>query len=308
MDKIATRRNVVALSIALGVIAAFLVYYYIKTVGTNGEPPMRPVALARQTIPPATIIESAMIETRQMPGNQVPEDSAASEEEVVGKVALTSMEGGSPILRKNVTDRSSALGLAYTVPTGMRAVTVALDPIIGVAGFLKPGNHVDVLATFNANDGTVTKTVLQDLTLLATGSKVITSTVDTEKQKVEDMPNATLAVTPIEAEALILAESKGKLRLALRAVGDVMRVHTTGINSRNLIGFVPPDPGKQGSSGPAPSAGKTYFASAPSSAPAMNPFYSSVGPLPAPRTIDITPRTEVEVIRGSQVERVPVKT
>jgi pilus assembly protein CpaB len=209
-----------------------------------------------------------------------------------------------------VQERSAALGLAFVVNPGMRAVTVALDPVIGVAGFLRPGNHVDVVATFNINDGAVTKTVLQDQILLATGSQVInTSEAPGRGTQQENVPNATLSLDPADAEKLILAESKGKLRLTLRAQGDTVLAPTRGITSRALIGYVPPDVGaeKQSPSLAAPPAQPAY-----QSPRGMTPYQGiygfGQGPLPASKPVLSEPRTEIEVIKGSQVERVPVKT
>jgi pilus assembly protein CpaB len=130
------------------------------------------------------------------------------------------------------------------VPAFMRAVTVALDPIIGVGGFLKPGDHVDVVATFEVNDGTVTKTVLQNVELLATGSEVTAEEINPKTGRMtgsKAQPNATLAVLPTDAEKLILAESKGKLRLTLRRPDDVSFTRMKGVTGRDVIGVVPPD-------------------------------------------------------------------
>ncbi|MDO8589093.1 MAG: Flp pilus assembly protein CpaB [Armatimonadota bacterium] len=308
MDQVATRRNVLVLACLLGLTAAVLVGIYVRNAtngGRNGG--QVPVVVATQPIAPSTVIEAYMVRKTNAEMASTPQGAAANEQDVIGKVAVAGVMKDQPIMAALVQPKSVSLGLAYAVPAGQRAVTVALDPIIGVAGFLKPGNHVDVLATFNINDGSVTKTVLQDQVLLATGSQV-SAVVDPSGKagEAKEMPNATLAVDPVDAERLILAESKGKLRLALRAQGDIVRVPTPGVNSRALIGYVPPDVGKQKQGSPAAApAPRNYFASQNR---LINPFYSSAPPpLPVVRPVE-EPKVEIEVIKGSQIERVPVKT
>lgn len=294
------------LAVILGLITALLVGVYLKNQTPRQSNVPVSVVVAAQAIPASTVIEADMVRQEQAPASEIPADAALEKQNVVGKIAIVGLTKDERILASQLQDKE-ILGLAGRVPIGQRAVTVALDPIIGVAGFLKPGNHVDVLATFNLNQGTVTKTVLQDQVLLATGAQVISKAVDTSgraNQPDEKVPNATLAVDPGDAEKLILAESKGKLRLTLRAVGDVVRVPSRGVTSRYLIGYVPPDVAQQQAApAAAPAPRKAQFSGG---ALPISPFYNTSPARgfepPAP------PRREVEVIRGSQVERVPVKT
>jgi pilus assembly protein CpaB len=305
MDQVATRRNILALAIVLGLLAALLIGVYLKNAGTGMGQATGDVSVvtATQPISANMVIEAEMIAERKAPRSDVEGGVATSEADVVGKVATTDFARDQRIQASQVMPKS-VLGLAGTVPIGMRAVTVALDPIIGVGGFLKPGNHVDVVATFNVNEGSVTKTVLQDQVLLATGSQLLTSSVDAsgKASRSETLPNATLSVDPIDAEKLILAESKGKLRLTLRSQGDIVRVASRGITSRSLIGYVPPDVSKQASYAP-PAAPRIMYG--PTRVP-INPFYGSAPALPA-TMMNLQPSREIEVIRGSQVERFPVK-
>src|SRR5205085_9950495 len=159
------------------------------------------------------------------------------------KVALVTMTPGQYVTERQVAAKGPELGLAYTVKPPLRAVTVALDPIIGVAGFPKPGNHVDVLATFSTDYGMVTRTVLQDIEILALGAEPQAQEIDPNNSKTAraqpSIPNATLAVLPGEAEKLILAENRGKLRLALRAVDDTTYRGHTGVKEVTVTGIAP---------------------------------------------------------------------
>jgi pilus assembly protein CpaB len=307
MDQATTRRNVLALAVVLALLAGVLMWVFLRgqthTDGTKVS-----AIYATESIPASTVIEPGMVVEKAVDRSQVPEGVSTSQDSVVGRVAMSSFASGDRIQSGQVQEKSAALGLAFVVDPGMRAVTVALDPIIGVAGFLKPGNRVDVVATFNVNDGTITKTVLQNQLLLAAGSQIINTGSASGRQTQENAPNATLSVDPADAEKLILAESKGKLRLTLRAQGDIVRAPTRGITSRALIGYVPPDAGsgQQSSELPTPPARAVY----------QNPRWNRpsdliYGQMPLPavtHAVRSEPSMEIEVIKGSQVERVPVKT
>ncbi|HZP80556.1 MAG TPA: Flp pilus assembly protein CpaB, partial [Chthonomonadaceae bacterium] len=133
-----------------------------------------------------------------------------------------------------------------------------LDPISGVAGFLKPGDRVDVLATFDAGNGqAVTRTVLQNIPLLAIGSQVMSTWTPETKPaadgngagsaaasavKPQEVPNATVMVSPADAQTLVLAAARGKLHLILRPADDTAPVHVPALNSAFVTGAPLPTP------------------------------------------------------------------
>src|SRR5438309_903792 len=181
------------------------------------------VVVARQEIRPLQLLRGNWFAVKQVRADGVPRDAVATPADLNGKVALVTMAPGQMVTERQVATKGPELGMAYAVRPPRRAVTVALDPIIGVAGFPKPGNHVDVLATFTTDRGMVTRTVLQDVEILALGAEIQPVSKDRKAEKQAEaaqQPTATLAVLPPEAEKLILAESRGKLRLALRSVDD----------------------------------------------------------------------------------------
>lgn len=303
MDQVATRRNILIWAVVLALVVTVLLFLYIKKATAPQKGLNVPVVVATQDIAPGAIIDDGMVEVTQKPAESVPARAFPDLTKVIGKVALVSLPVNDPIQEGQVQAKGIDLGLSYVIPSGMRAVTVALDSVIGVAGFLKYGNHVDVLATFSINEGTITKTVLQNVRLLAVNSEAQQPTVQEGTKSKEAPQTATLLVDPTDAEKLILAEAKGKLRLSLRASGDVVHVPTSGVTSRALVGFVPPDVAK-------PRAVAASFARPlwSETRRPISPFYSGALPSSLPAGVDLTPRKEIEVIKGSQVERVPVKT
>jgi pilus assembly protein CpaB len=312
-----TRRAVFLAAMCAGLLAAFMVYLLLERQKARAAELTEPVhvVVAKQDIPPRTIIQSDMVEPAVRPIGTLPKNTASYPQEVVGKVTLRALPAGQPIQRPYLAARSAALGLAYVVPISMRAVTVALDPIIGVAGFVRAGDRVDVLATFQADKVSVTKTVLQNVELLAVGPDVRPSEVRRtagDPQGPRERPNATLSVTPSQAEKLILSESRGKLRLTLRPVDEDSLVPLSGITTTQLIGIAPqtgtPTSPKQDERRvmPAGYASPAFSASAPS----FRPFAGLLPPVSPAIQSDGGARASghvVEVVRGCEKSAVAVR-
>jgi len=285
------RRRVIALAVCLGIVTAALVVVYLNKQARLAQVSAQAVA-ARQDIVSGAVIKRGMVEIRTFPRNALPPGAADKLESVVDMVALQQIEAGKPISQNQVGPTHR---LAYRVPPLMRAVTVALDPIIGVGGFIRPGDRVDVIATFTVGSGAVTKTVLQNVELLATGKEVVATEIEPEtgkEGKPTEIPNATLAVWPMDAEKLVLADSRGKLRLALRGAEDTSFISTRGVTSRSVVGVVPPDvPEKR------PVAQRA--AAAPSASGPGIPW--QIGSLPGGAAIPEAGK-KIQVVRGTKVE------
>ena len=181
MRMVMTRQRALVIALVCGLLAAALTYIYLS--GLKEEQPEQvvdgqvSVVIPIQTIEAGTVIKAAMLETKNVPADEAPPDAARQIGQVENDVAAENLTAGQPILARQLASRKGRLDLSYMVPAGMRAVTVALDPIIGVAGFLKPGDCVDVVVTFKLSDGLkgITRTVLQNVQLLALGETTIVS-------------------------------------------------------------------------------------------------------------------------------------
>jgi len=293
-----SRNKIISIALCMGFFAAVLAYAYLSR--QPGASRMVAAVVADRSIPNGTILESGMFQMRLMPSRELPTGAAATPDAVIGKVAAHDIKPGEAISLSSVSEKSK---LSQIVKPFMRAVTVALDPIVGVGGFLKPGDHVDVLATFNVNEGTVTKTVLQDIQLIAIGSEIVDQ-VDPEggkKAKPQVQTSATLALLPMDAEKLVLADSKGKLRLTLRRADDLSYVPSKGVTGRGLMGPVPPDaPQPKQSVSTSTAIHDPYPARMPVSQPSL-PIMPAVQikPMAVPAAADVK---IVQVIRGTKVE------
>ncbi len=224
-----TRRLAITIAVVCGVLAALLTYFYLSGLQKQQAPSPKvqvQIVTPVQTIEAGTIIKSEMLKAQQISEDEAPPGAVHDISQIEGDIPKENLPAGQPIKLSQMASQRGGVDLSYVVPEGMRAVTVALDPITGVAGFLQPGDRVDVVATFDVAKTVVARTVLQNVELLALGETTIVSKKETEEKEGEKkpeakaQPNATLAVTPEDAQKLIVSDAKGTIRLALRRKGD----------------------------------------------------------------------------------------
>ncbi len=170
-----------------------------------------PVVVAAVDIPYGQKIESHQIKLIYLDPNGVPSGTLNRLEDAEGKVSTQDLLSDEIIHAKRVTGHLEGSTLAALIEPSMRAVTVRVDDVIGVAGFLLPGNHVDILATRKLQKQIVTKTVLKDIKVLAVDQKA-----RTDKNDPVIVRAVTLEVTPKQAEVLMQAKGQGSIQLALR--------------------------------------------------------------------------------------------
>jgi pilus assembly protein CpaB len=132
---------------------------------------------------------------------------------LIGRIVLYPLAAGEPILERQLANPGSGTGLTVKIPDGMRAISLRSDEVVGVAGFLLPGTHLDVLVTLRpANSDPVTSTVLQNAIVLATGQK----TEPDPEGKPTTATVVTLLVKPEDAERVDLASTQGTVHFVLR--------------------------------------------------------------------------------------------
>lgn len=206
--------TLVALSLLLGLGAAWMANSWL-TAKLNASPDddLQSVVIATVEIPFGQMIEARQVSVVRMPKGTVPADSFDSPDKVVGKIATFAMLQGDILREARVAEHLGGSTLASLIASEKRAVSVRVDDVVGVAGFLLPGNRVDVLATRKSggSDGAEARTILQDLRVLA-----VDQTASTDKTQPVVVRAVTLEMTPKEAEILVKAMSEGHLQLALR--------------------------------------------------------------------------------------------
>ncbi|KDN28135.1 Flp pilus assembly protein CpaB [Vibrio sp. D420a] len=176
-----------------------------------------PVVVASQEIEAGTIIEEQYLTTKLMEKDWINENNYSDTEELVGKVVANTIYAGEVLHKMRFTVPGEGSTLAALIPENKRAVTIRVDDVIGVAGFLLPGNKVDILNTVSyGKNSASTQTVLKDIKVLA-----VDQTAKTKENSPIIVRAVTLEVTPKDAEKLLTAKSKGSIQLTLRNPHEV---------------------------------------------------------------------------------------
>lgn len=225
------------LAVAVGAVAATFLYTYLKSQEelVREAVETEQVVVASKAIVTGTTIDAAVIREIEWPKAAVPEGALLNSSDAIGRVALMSIQPGDPITSVKLMPKEGLPGImSYRIPPGRRAMTVGVDQVSGVAGFITPGNMVDVVVTTKPSGykDPVSKIFLQDVPVLATG-QVIEQLPD---GKPVIVPTVTLDVSPEDAEDLALASNEGKLQLILRRSGETGEVLTTGATVKEIVG------------------------------------------------------------------------
>ena len=195
---------------------------------------MRDIVLAARPLSVGTTVKPADIKLGKMPASAFPKGAFGKPEEVIDRPLVSNILMDEPILDGRLAARGSGLGLAPTIPVGMRAVTVRVNDVTGIAGFVLPGMRVDVLVTGHPPnaEGSVTATALQNMLVLSAG------TVMQPDARGQAMPsaNVTLLATPEQAETLTLANADTRIQLVLRNGSDQTIEKTPGREIAELYG------------------------------------------------------------------------
>lgn len=282
---------VLALSLVFALIVSTVFYRMSAGSGTSArsEPTdQKDIVIAAKPLGVGTTIKAADLRLGKMPANQFPKGAFSSIEEVIDRPVVSNILLDEPLLDGRLAPRGSGSGLAPTIPIGMRAVTVRVTDVAGVAGFVLPGLRVDVLVTGRppGGDGNITTTCLQNMLVLSSGQ---TMQADPRGQPI-NTPTVTLLATPDQAEILTLAGNSGSIQLVLRNGSDNEIQKTAGREVGELYGRGRVKPGAN----PSPAR--------PRPRPKVEEKVAAAPPPPPP------PPPEVIVIRGNakSVERVAI--
>jgi len=270
-------RLALLLGVLLGLLTAALVLIYLNQQGGQSgaaADPLKPVVVAKEDIPAATRITAAMVTVRQVPGELALPNAFEVVQPLLDRVTRFPISAGEQVLDTDLAlsalatgERAGSVPLSFIVPPGKRAVSVPITEVSGAGGLIRPGDFVDVIGVFDvvffgvdpANPTAkeevkkyVAMTILQNVEVLAVAQTVEALIPTTDRsgsdanqrlpiQRPGPEPKATtvtLAVTSQEAQKLFLAEEKGKLKLALRPLGET---ETPSLKPLPDIELLPPD-------------------------------------------------------------------
>ncbi|MDQ2901689.1 MAG: Flp pilus assembly protein CpaB [Acidobacteriota bacterium] len=275
--------TVLGTSILLAVVVAAGFYWFtVRAARGSTKSPTRGVLVAVNALPMGASIKAESVKTIQMPENLFPKGGFSKVEEVADRPVMSSILADEPILEGRLAAKGSGLGLAPMIAPGSRAVSVRVNDVVGVAGFVLPGMRVDVLVTGKApkSDSSVTKTVLQNILVLSAGQ-----TLQPEpKHQSIITPVVTLEVSPAQAEILTLANSEGHIQLVLRNSSDHKLETTSGSEQNELYGF---------HNEIAPRAAKPVARTKPVQAP------RTIAAVPPLHVKEAAPSDQIVIIRGN---------
>jgi pilus assembly protein CpaB len=283
-------------ALLFGLLAAVSVSRYLSSAQALTKNLSR-VAVAKVAIPVGTRIIPEQVMVVQFPKESTPDGAFDSPEKLAGRVAVTNIAPREPITEARLAPEGTAAGLSAVIPEGYRAMTVKVDDVVGISGFIMPGTLVDVVVVIDPQERAgmqdpISKIVLQNIKVLANGQNIDKPENQREANSVKAV---TLLVTPEQAEKLALAASEGKLQLVMRNSIDQGDEQTLGIDKRGLLG------GEHARTNPEPGSLK-------SEQPKIDPKPVTRRVRPEPKTESPTvperPRASVEMIEGAKKRNV----
>ena len=228
---------ILALAIVLGLAAAFVAERRLAIPATAEAAPQQtvPVVIAKVELPIGGEISERQLDTIEWPVAYLPKGTQQEPIKLVGRVTRHTLSPNEPVLESALVAVGLNGGLSAVISVDKRAVSVKVDPVIGVAGFVTPGSRVDVLATLRRLDLQkplpFSKVILEDITVLAIDQK-IEEVRDGEPALVSVV---TLEVAPDQAQKLIYSAHEGNLQLALRNPSDHARFDVRSISAVDIL-------------------------------------------------------------------------
>ena len=274
---------VFAFAIMAGGGLAFATYNFMQNQPVQAvNMPTQSVVVAAADLQLGAELKKEDLTVMAFPKGQAPEGAFASPSEILGRGVIVPIVKNEPILPAKLASKEAGAGLPPVIPEGMRAVSVRVNEVIGVAGYVLPGTRVDVVATAsptNNNTDMISKVVLSNVQVLTAGTRM---EQDGEKGKPVAVTVVTLLVKPDQAERVALASTEGKIQLALRNPLDQGAPETPGVKTAGLMGTVTTPVQQRASNAPrAPRAKVT-------------------GPVTMTPAQPVAPPPSVEMIRGDK--------
>jgi len=254
------RRLTLTLLLALLISGVFTVWLNARFSKNRGQVAAAPVktqyVAAAGSLQANQVIHAGDLRMIDWPTTEPLTGAFTSPGVVIGRVLLFPLSEGEPILERQLSKAGGGSGIMVKIPNGMRAISLRTDDVVGVAGFLLPDTHVDVLVTLHTSNSAdpLTVTVLQDAVVLAAGQK----TDPDPEGKASSASVVTILVKPEDAERVVLASNQGAIHFALRNGLDREEYKGPAALLGELPGVPPPIPPKEAAKAAEPIVAKTY--------------------------------------------------
>ncbi len=240
-----------ALALASGGTAAYLALRYIREQATPlmaAQPKNAQVVVAARALPLGTVLGERDLKTIEWIGTAVPPGFISTPQQALSRGLITAVTENEPILEGKLAAQGIGGGLPIIIEPGMRGFSMAVDQIVGVAGWVLPSTRVDVLLTMSDIQGTrepATKVIMQNVRTLAAGQSI----QQDKEGKPQTVGVVTFLLTPEQAETLALASGQGRIQLALRNTLDTALIQTRGTRQSALMGRIGAAPAARASAG-----------------------------------------------------------
>ncbi|HET9529573.1 MAG TPA: Flp pilus assembly protein CpaB [Blastocatellia bacterium] len=260
-------------ALALSALVSYFAYRMLQSrLNPTAEESVQ-IVVAAEKLNLGTRLTEQVLRVTEWPKSTPLEGSFSNPADIVGRGVIVPMGPNEPVLESKLASKEAGAGLTSAIPEGMRAVAVKVNDVIGVAGFVVPGTRVDVIIIGNPGQGAteVSKIFLENVQILAAGQNV-EQDVNGKPQNVQVV---TMLVTPEDAQKLALAQTDGRIQLALRNPIDLAEVNPAAVQKPALYG------GRSSNASPPP-------AEAPRPRPTVV-RYVPRRPAPAPAPAVVTP-------------------
>lgn len=228
---------ILALAVIAAAVAGFSTLRFLSTRPVTAVTPpsarKTTVVLAARDLPVGHFVNTEDVRAVEWPADLVPEGYYSQAADVTGRGLISAVRANEPMLASRLAEPGSRAGLPILIPEGRRAMSIPVDQVVGVAGFVIPQTRVDVLLTIQppGQSESVTQIILQNLEVLTAGQ---TTQRDDQGNPIT-VNVVTLLVTPEDAERLSLATSQGRIQLALRGMLDIDDALTQGVRVSGLL-------------------------------------------------------------------------
>jgi pilus assembly protein CpaB len=236
-------RTLIVLFVAVGLASAatLLVYRAISRIPVRQvEVASTYVAVAAQDLPMGIRLTKDHVKLVGWPSSNPVQGSFTTADPLVGRGLVQGVKANEPLTESKLAPIAAGAGLPPSIPPGMRALSVRVNDVVGVAGFAVPGTRVDVLVTLNKGDSSMSRAVVSNVQVLTAG------TLYDQEQAKDGRPIpstvVTLLLTPEDAERITLAQSAGGVTLVLRNPLDLVPTDTRGVHLAALMGAPDPAP------------------------------------------------------------------
>jgi len=229
-------KHIIIAGVMLASVAGFMTMAHLKKLGHREPvegPATRRVIVASRPLSRGATIEEEDIKTIEWPESSVPEGAFSSPTAVLGRLARSEIFADDVLTGVKFLDTKAPSALSALIPKGQRAISVRVNEVTGIAGFVAPGSHVDVLLSTPREEDRPpqTKTIVQDVEVLA-----IAQSIDNNAGHAQVVDTVTLNVSPRQAETIALSANEGSLHFAMRNDRDERHQWTSGVNLPELMG------------------------------------------------------------------------